>query len=210
MKSQKLILSIICLSLFCTFMIFPQTKKDGIKLYEEGNYTEAIPLLQAEINKTPNNMDLYTFLCWSLLEKKQYREVDYWATQALKLSPYDHRIIEILAEAKYFLGDNQQALKLFQNYISLISSSGAKLGSAYYFIGEIYIRLAKFNHADIAFSQATHISPLQIDYWIKLGYAREMTKNYRGSAIAYETALKLNKNNEDAIQGKKRVMVYIN
>ena len=52
--------------------------------------------------------------------------------------------------------------------------------------------------------------PLQIDYWIRLGYAREMTKNYRGSALAYETALKLNKNDEDARQGKKRVMAYIN
>ena len=76
-------------------------------------------------------------------------------------------------------------------------------------MAEIYVRLGKFNHADIAFSQAVKTEPLNDAWWTRLGYVREMTKNYKLSVVAYEKAISLNNLNTEAKRGKERVMKNI-
>lgn len=201
---------ILGLFIFSTPLIFSQQKKDALKLYNIGNYTEAIKVCEQEIQANPQNMDAYTVLCWSLVQNKQYSEAELRASNARKISRYDHRITEILAEAKYHLGLNDDALSLFQEYISLVSTTGSRLGVAYFYSGEIFILKAKFQHADIALTQAVYIEPLRENWWVRLGYAREMTKNYRSSAEAYQKALDLNPSLNDAIRGKNRVMAFVN
>ena len=150
-------------------------------------------------------MDSYVVLCWSLIRNRQYSEAEYWGLQSRKLSKYDQRAVEVLGEAKYYLGKNQEALSLFQEYVSLVGEKGSRLGEAYYFMGEIYIRLARYNHADIAFSQAVRTEPLYDYWWTRLGYAREMAGNYTLSLAAYEKALQLHAGQADALRGRDRV-----
>ena len=115
-----------------------------------------------------------------------------------------------MGEAKFYLGKNEEALKQFQEYISIAPDrTGSRVGLAYYFMGEIYIRLTKFQHADIALSAAVRKDPLSDAWWTRLGYAREMAGNYAESLIAYEEALKLNPQKTDAIRGKERVAEHI-
>lgn len=189
--------------------VFSQEKKDALKLYRNGNYAEAIKVCQEEIIEKPKNMDSYVVLCWSLVKNKQYSEAELWAKKGREISSYDQRIIEILGEAEYYLGKNSEALSLFQEYISLVPANGSRVGTAYYFMAEIYVRLGKFNHADIAFSQAVKTEPLNDAWWTRLGYVREMTKNYKLSAIAYDKAISLNNLNAEAKRGKDRVMKNI-
>jgi cytochrome c-type biogenesis protein CcmH/NrfG len=47
------------------------------------------------------------------------------------------------------------------------------VGIAYYYMGEIYLRLGRFGHADIAFSTALQYSSGNAKWWARLGYARE-------------------------------------
>lgn len=199
----------ILLIIFSTVNIFSQTKKDALKLYNNGDYAEAIKVCQEEIEEKPQNMDSYVVLCWSLVKNKQYTEAEFWANKGREISAYDQRIIEILAEAKYYLGKNTQALSLFQEYISLVPANGSRVGVAYYYMAEIYVRLGKFNHADIAFSQAVKTEPLNDIWWTRLGYVREMTNNYKLSVTAYEKAITLNSLNTEAKRGKERVMKKI-
>ena len=72
-------------------------------------------------------------------------------------------------------------------------------------MGEIFIRLAEYNHADIAFSTALYHSPNISLWWSRLGYAREMAEDYKHSLDAYEKALALNPNLLDADRGRSRV-----
>ena len=60
-----------------------------------------------------------------------------------------------------------------------------------------------------AFSQAVKTEPLNDTWWTRLGYVREMTKNYKLSAIAYDKAISLNNLNAEAKRGKDRVMKNI-
>lgn len=200
--------SLICL-VFCTNFVFGQSKPDALKEYNNGNYTKAIQICEEELKSNPQNLDSYVVLCWSLVKNKQYTEAELQGTNARKISKYDHRIIEILAEAKYYLGKNNDALELFQEYISLVPTSGSRVGTAYYYVGEIFILKAMYEHADIALTQAVRIEPLKEAWWVRLGYAREMTKSYKESVLAYEKALDLNPSLADAKQGKNRVITHI-
>lgn len=206
--TKRFILTILIFTLAIA-NVFSQEKKDALKLYRNGNYAEAIKVCQEEIIEKPKNMDSYVVLCWSLVKNKQYSEAELWAKKGREISSYDQRIIEILGEAEYYLGKNSEALSLFQEYISLVPANGSRVGTAYYFMAEIYVRLGKFNHADIAFSQAVKTEPLNDAWWTRLGYVREMTKNYKLSAIAYDKAISLNNLNAEAKRGKDRVMKNI-
>ncbi|MBQ0002953.1 MAG: tetratricopeptide repeat protein [Treponema sp.] len=198
------------LTLILSFSVFAQSKKDALKLYNNKNYKEAIETCEEEIKADPNHVDSYVVLCWSLIGNREYARAEQRAYDGLKLSRYDIRLIEVLGEAKYYLGKNEEALKQFQEYISIANDrTGSRVGIAYYFMGEIYIRQTKFQHADIAFSAAVRKDSYSDGWWTRLGYAREMAGNYAESLKAYEKALELNPSKTDAARGKERVAQYI-
>ena len=144
-------------------------------------------------------------MCWSLVRNKQYSEAEQRATDGLKISPYDLRLIEILGEARYYLGKNNGAMEQFQRYVSSAPESGSRVGTAYYYMGEIYIRQARYQHADISLTAAVKKEPLLDSWWVRLGYAREMAKNYYEAANAYDEALRLNPASVEADRGRTRV-----
>ena len=181
------------------------TKQDALVLYNNGKYREAIKVCEEELVGTPNSVESYVVMCWALVKNRQYAEAEQRAMEGLKLSPYDLRLIEILGEAKYYLGKNTGAMEQFQKYVGSASESGARVGAAYYFMGEIYIRQARFQHADIALSAALKKEPLIDSWWIRLGYAREMAENYYEALDAYDEALRLNSSSVDAARGRDRV-----
>jgi tetratricopeptide (TPR) repeat protein len=204
MRKTKLIASIFFLSAFITAVGFAETKADALELYRAGKYGESIDICLAEIQESPQNLESHVVLCWSLVQAKRYDEADSWAEKGRAISKYDPRIIEIQAEAKYYRGQNEQSLKLFQEYISY-APNGSRIAPVYYYMGELYLRMAKYRHADMAFSAALQLENLNAEWWVRLGYAREMAKDYRYALVAYNKALELNANLQDAIRGKERV-----
>ena len=192
-----------------TLQAFSQQRADALVLYRNGKYAEAIKICELEITEDPYNIDSYCVLCWSLVRNRQYAEAEQRAAEARKVNSTDVRLIEIQAEAKFYLGKNTSALELFQNYIANVPPNGSRIGNAYYYMGEIYIRQAKYQHADIAFSTAVHTEPLVDYWWTRCGYAREMTGSYSSSLEAYNRALELNSANSDALRGRERVVAKL-
>ena len=180
-------------------------RRDALVLYQNGDYAAAIQICETEIARDRTRIESYVVLCWSLVRNRQYAEAEQRATDGLKVSPYDLRLIEILGEAKYYLGKNNGALEQFQRYVANAPESGSRVGAAYYFMGEIYIRQARYQHADISLSAAVKKEPLLDRWWTRLGYAREMAGNYYEAAEAYDEALLLNAASSDAQSGKARV-----
>lgn len=182
-----------------------QIGQDALVLYQNGDYKAAIAVCETEIKKNPDRADSYVVLCWSLVKNKQYAEAEERAAEGLKTNPYDLRLIEIFGEAKYYLGKNNGALEQFQKYAASATEGSARFGSAFYFMGEIYIRQARYQHADIAFSAAVKKEPLIAFWWTRLGYAREMAGNYYEALSAYDEALLLDATSIGAKNGKSRV-----
>jgi len=191
--------------MLCWAPLFSQNKPDALVLYKNGRYAEAIAVCEAEIKQSPNNLDSYVVMTWALLADGQYQKTYDMALAGRKIAQTDPRLIATQAEACYYLGKNSEALKLFQDYISY-APNGVRIPSSYYFMGEIYLRMAKYRHADISFSVAVTLDSFNSLWWVRLGYAREQIKEYRYSLEAYNKALSLNKNLVDAQKGRERVL----
>ena len=205
-KMKKTALLIFVLLLIQTASVFAQTQqKDALVLYHNGKYKESVQVCEEELKENPNRIDSYVVMCWSLVKNKQYAEAEQRATEGLAISAYDLRLIEILGEARYYLGKNNGAMEQFQKYVANANDSSSRLGTAYYFMGEIYIRQGRYQHADISLSSAVKKEPLIDTWWIRLGYAREMAGNYLESLEAYDEALRLNSSSVDASRGRDRV-----
>lgn len=184
-------------------------QKDALQMYRNRQYDAAIAICEQEIKANPANMDAYSVLIWSLLRQKRYLQAEERGLQARKENSYDIRIIEALGEAEYYLGKNDAALSYFQRYVSNARESEGDYVLSYYFMGEIYIKQSKFQHADIALTTAVRNKPERADYWTRLGYAREMCKEYTSAIEAYDKALSLNANLADAKSGKERCQKHL-
>jgi tetratricopeptide (TPR) repeat protein len=192
-----------------------QTRPDALMEYRGGNFEKAVAICRDELRYTPNNLESHVVMCWSLVRLGRYAEALRYAQAGREISRYDARIIEILGEISYYEGRNGEALAFFQEYINL-APEGQRIDTVYYFLGEIYIRLGRFRHADIALTTAVHWAPGNAAWWTRLAYAREnasdqaATANEKArdlgeAATAYERALSLDAQLADARRGLDRV-----
>ena len=202
---KKISLAVLVLLIHASFIFAQTQQKDALVLYHNGKYKESVQVCEEELKENPNRVDSYVVMCWSLVKNKQYAEAEQRATEGLGVSAYDLRLIEVLGEARYYLGKNNGAMEQFQKYVASANDSSSRLGTAYYFMGEIYIRQGRYQHADIALSSAVKKEPLTDNWWIRLGYAREMAGNYLEALEAYDEALRLNSSSVDASRGRDRV-----
>ena len=184
--------------------VFGQSGPDALVEYRQGNYERAVQICRDEISEAPGNMDSYVVMCWSLVRLRRYDEALRYARTARGLYRFDARIVEILGEIYYYQGRNNEALQYFQEYINL-APEGQRIDMVYYFTGEIYIRMGKFRHADIALSTAVHWVPGNAEWWTRLAFARENAEDLTGAVTAYERALSLNSQLSDARRGLDRV-----
>lgn len=189
--------------IFSTFSLMAQDRPDALKEYRDGNYKEAAEICLQELELMPGNLDSYVVLGWSLLQLGRYKDAESYANRAQDISRYDPRIIEILGEAHYYQGHNLEALEFFQEYVNL-APEGSRIDYVYYYMGEIYIRLGRFRHSDIALSTAVRYVPGNASWWNRLGYARENAGEMQSALEAYEHAQSLNPQLGDAQHGIER------
>ena len=177
---------------------------DALIEYRQGNFNRAVQICREEIALNPSNLESHVVICWSLVSLGRYDDALRYARTARGLSRYDARVAEILGEIYYYMGNNTEALQYFQEYVNL-APSGARIELVYYFMGEIYIRMGKFRHADISLSTAVHWLPGNAAWWTRLAFARENAGDLTQSVTAYERALSLNPQLADARRGLDRV-----
>lgn len=179
-------------------------QRDALEAYKAGKFNDAIAITQEEIKASPNNMDSYVVLAWSLQKLERHQDALNYALQALKLNAYDFRIIEIVGESSFYLGKNLEALKSFEQYV-VLAPSGDRIERVYYFMGEIYLQLGQYNRADIALTTAVYHAPQTAVWWSRLGYARMLAKDYPSAKKAYDEALRQNPGLSEAARGKQQV-----
>jgi len=157
-------------------------------------------LLAAE----PANPEFQTLKTWNLFRLHRYMDTVVYAQSVLN-ARQDYRIIETMAEALYFLGKNEEALAAFSRYFTLSPESDERRSSAYYYVGEVYYRIKKYEHADIAFSTAVALEKSMYYWWYRLGLVKEILGQYRRAYQAFDAALALKSNFRPAIEAKERV-----
>jgi tetratricopeptide (TPR) repeat protein len=189
---------------FFGFVVFAQQQPDALREYRNGNFERSVEICREEIASNPNNLESHVVICWSLIRLRRYEEARGFALAGRNISRYDPRIVEILGEVYYFQGYNNDALRCFQEYVNL-APQGSRIDTVYYYIGELFIRLGKFHHADIALSTAVYYMPQNAEWWARLGYARESVGEHAAALSAYEKAFSLNAQLSGARMGLERL-----
>ncbi|MFW6207465.1 MAG: tetratricopeptide repeat protein [Spirochaetota bacterium] len=202
--NTTLLILIFIISLIPTLSLSAQEPPDALRLYNNGQYSEAVEVCLQELEEMPQNMDSYAVLCWSLVRLGRYDEALDYAEQGMQISRYDPRMVEIVGEIHYYQGRNLQALEWFEEY-TVLAPTGSRIDTVYYLMGEIFIRLGEFHHADIAITTALYHTSSVAQWWARLGYAREQAQDYEYALEAYNEALKLRPGLNDAERGKNRV-----
>lgn len=174
-----------------------------LKLTTAGKHQEAYAKALARIGEVKDDIDAYVSLSWSLVALRRYGEAEVYALRGYELRK-DPRLAQAIGEASYYLGKNDIALSMLQEYIATYPE-GPRAGLSFFLCGELYVRLARFMHADIAFSAAVQHNPNNPSWWARLGWARENARKPLQALDAYEKALALNPNFPDAIEGRRRI-----
>lgn len=183
----------------------------GRQLQSAGKETEAgkafaasLASVEAILAADPSRKDLIYLRCWNLFRLGRHQEVVAVAEKALASSK-DYRVTETLAESLYFIGREEEALKRFASYFAAAPQGDERLSSAYYYVGECYLRLKKYEHADIAFSTAVSLEQGMYYWWYRLGTAKEFLARYKNAYEAFGRALQLKPGFQPAVDGRARV-----
>lgn len=185
-------------------LLTAQNTRDALALYRQGRYQDAVTVCLQEIEATPRNMDSYAVLGWSLLALRRYEDALRYGTQALDISRFDHRLVGIVAEAHFALGNDMDALSYLEEYVA-IAPTGSIIAVVYYMMGEIFLRFGEYHHADIALSTAVYHNDDNANWWTRLGFAREQAASPVSAREAYNRAIQLAPGTTEARRGLERL-----
>jgi tetratricopeptide (TPR) repeat protein len=178
--------------------------EDALVAFREGRFQDAIRITTAEITANPANMDSYAVQGWALLALGRWSDAADLSQRGLQLARYDHRLIAIMGEAQYRLGNYLAALPYLQEYTA-IRPEGAIIDDVYALMAEVHASLGEYHHADMALSASLHFAPGSAENWARLGAIREEAGDRENALAAYERALELNGNLATARQAASRL-----
>lgn len=199
-------ITVMGLALICASVITvnAQLGEDALVEYRQGNYTRAVEITQTEIEADPGRIDAYVVLGWSLMALGRHQEANQWMQRAVEIRRWDARVLHVLGESHYRLGNLEQAIQYLQEYIA-VNPYGNLRAQVHFFLGDIFYQIGEYHHADIAFSSAVEVSGRNPHWWVRLGQAREQSGNMQLARQAYENALELQPNVPEAVAGMDRL-----
>jgi tetratricopeptide (TPR) repeat protein len=181
-----------------------QETQDALLEYRSGNFERAIEITTGELEENPNNVESHVVMGWSLNALRQYQEALDIGLGGLQISQYDHRLIQIVAEADLNLGNMPAALEYLELYVQ-VAPTGSQIDWVYYAMGEVFLDWGQYHRADIALTASVYHNGRNAIRWARLGYAREQLSDWQEALQAYERALQLDPDLGDAIRGRDRV-----
>ena len=167
-------------------------------------FQRSLAMTERLLSKEPSNPDLQTLKTWNMFRLHRYVDTVVYAQSVLNTRE-DHRVLETMAEALFFLNKNEEALSAFGRYFTIAPENDDRRSSAFYYVGEIYFRIKKYEHADIAFSTAVSMEKNMYYWWYRLGLVKEILGQYRRAYEAFNTSLSLKSNFKPALEARERV-----
>jgi tetratricopeptide (TPR) repeat protein len=201
----------------------PAPKQDALLLYRQGRdletagkqaeaqakYIQSIAVCDRETQSDPKRLEAYVVKCWSLFRLGRHSEVIATGQAGMRIA-FDPRVAEVMGESYYFLDQMDSSIKYLQKYLDAAGDSGDRGPTALFFMGEAYLRLKKYSHADIAYSAAVSREPSMPRWWFRLGNACESLGEWKRALDAYNKALALNPSYQEAIAAQARAKAKVN
>ncbi len=154
----------------------PQLYQQGQKLFEAGNYEEAIYTLDLALTFNPKFAPSRALRAEALAKLKRYPEA---------------------------LADFDTALKLGSESAG---TDAAESGSVWLGRGKTLLKLKQYKDAVFSFDQSIELQPHNASAWVMHGNALYALKRYPDAISAYNTALKISPDLQQAIYNRVQVM----
>ncbi|MCE5248813.1 tetratricopeptide repeat protein [bacterium] len=167
---MKIVHAFIVCMVLCVFMVQAQESdvvnkesgteyKSGLKLYNEGKYSQAIPYFQKAYSLDNRNTAALFAHGLALNKIGKYREAAAQFEKVLEKEPAHEKALKSLAAAYINAGDNEKALSAYDRGIS----SAPK--DSYYYLGKakILINLKKFGDALPLIQKARELNPQSME-----------------------------------------------
>ena len=176
----------------------------GKKAEAMAKYRDSVAVCDRELAVDPTRMDAYTVKCWSLFRLERFKEVVDVGSAGLKVK-FDARIVEVIGESYFHLGNDANAIRYLQRYLDNVGEYADRVPSAYFYMAESYLRQKRLDHADIAYSLAVYREPNIARWWYRYAMTVEMLGEPARAYDLYSRAIKLSPGLPEAIQGQARV-----
>jgi len=98
-------------------------KERSQKLFDEGKFTEAFPLLKKVVQETPNDVNLWANLAWTALQLQRFDEAIEAYKQTIRITPQSDWVWRQLAKALLDADRLDEAEKILTNARSLNTNS---------------------------------------------------------------------------------------
>ncbi|NIZ46633.1 hypothetical protein PVA44_04940 [Entomospira nematocerorum] len=143
----------------------------------------------------------------ALVELGRYEEALSSAVEIETGAKKDSRLMQLLGEIYFYMGEGIRALPYFADYIAY-NPTGDAVGRTYYQMAEVYLLQGRYYQAEIALTTAVYHNPSADRWWFRLGYTREQVSTLvsgserifmlNSAKTAYERAVQINPSNNEA------------
>jgi tetratricopeptide (TPR) repeat protein len=168
------------------------------------HYNEAIRISLDEVSRNVATRETYVALTYTMQRQRRYADVISWGDRGFRAYPNEYRLLEIMGEAFFYLDNYERSLSFMQRYTNA-QPEGDRVSVAFFFIGEIFRLTERFLHADIAYTAAVRFEPGVALWWYRLATVRERAGDRAPAIEAYQRALRLNPNYNEARAGLARL-----
>jgi len=207
-QRATLLLLLLIVTAFAPFAIVAQDERDALEAFRQDRYAEALEITAAELDANPRNIESIVVRGWTLLALGRQQQAVDLGLRGLQVNQFESRILQIVGQAHFQLGNSLQALEYLERYVQ-VAPTGAYIDWVYFAMGEIFLGLEEYHRADIALSTSVFHNSRSASRWSRLGYVREQLEDWEFALQAYERALQLDPSFADAVRGRQRVRAEI-
>jgi tetratricopeptide (TPR) repeat protein len=180
--------------------------KNGWDYYNDGKYFESIKALSEEKKNYPDRINIYVILAWDYGNLKDYDSMEKVSQEGLNVSPDDIRILKNMIEACFYQNKFNQVIPHLEKYIALrYNNNDPYISTVYYYLGSSFLNLGYYKKADISLNTSLHFNPNDINTLLQLAETMTKLNQIDKSKSYYNSVLKIQPNNLQALDGLKKL-----
>lgn len=169
---------------------------EGIDLYQQGRYQEAIDAFHKLIETFPGNPSVYAYLGIAYLRNKEIDQAIAFLSKAVDLNTDFAPAYLALGESYLMKNDHDKAVESIQRALKIQPENAP----AHYDLGLLYYKIDKVEEAVAEFEKAIALDPKLSSAFYQLGLAQIKKGDYKKSVRYLEEFLNLQPQSPEAAQ----------
>lgn len=192
----------LCLTVSAQEQVSETLIREGVKLYDEGKYNDAINLFRQVDENDSNYVWMLAELSMTFLQTKEYDSAIFYASRGLEIpSPQRQGLMRNMGTAYLAAGNPQKSLEIYNEAIKHYPYSYL----LHYNQGMTYLEQKDYPAAMKSLQEAVRCNPFHASSHMRLGILMARQEQYTRALLSLETFLAL----EPRSDRSNAILVYI-